>query len=94
MQILVELCASIGHSCIQIFTLKGFVSSLFMTYFLLSRTVGKNSPTLVILKDTCVFTQERSLSAVGIATRLSLTPLPVKPTRKHTGESLILSRDD
>lgn len=54
--------------------------------FFFFRTVGRNSPTLVISRDTCVFTLERSLSAVGIATRLSLTLQPVKLMRKLTGD--------
>lgn len=49
------------------------------------RTVGKNSPTLVISRGTCVFTLERSLSAVGTAKRLSQTLQPVKLMRKLTG---------
>lgn len=54
--------------------------------FFFFRPVGRNSPTLVILRDTCVFTLERSLSAVGTATRLSPTLQPVKLMRKLTGD--------
>lgn len=57
-----------------------------LTYFLPSRTVARNLPTPVTSNDTCVFTQARSRSAVGTATRLFLTLRPVRPTRKHTGD--------
>lgn len=61
-----------------------YIVAVFSLFF---RPVGRNSPTLVILRDTCVFTLERSLSAVGTAARLSLTLQPVKLMRKLTGDS-------
>lgn len=51
--------------------------------------MGRNLPTLVISRGTCVFTLERSRSPAGTATRPFLTLQPARPTRKHTGESLV-----
>lgn len=68
------------------FASNGFLASFLTAQSLLCRTVGRNSPTLEISRDTCVFTPGRSRSAVGTATRLFLTLQPVKPTRKLTGE--------
>lgn len=83
MKILVVLCESW-------LLLHGFQRSSRLishrTFSSFYRTVGRNSPTLEISRDTCVFTLGRSRSAVGTATRLSLTLRPVKPTRKPTGE--------
>lgn len=69
------------------------LSSLLVISFLFPRTAARNSPTLVISRDTCEFTQERSRSAVETATRLSRILQPAKPMKRRTGESLVLLRD-
>lgn len=78
--LLICLCVQLNLHCLTLWLFFHHTSLFF-------RPVGRNSPTLVILRDTCVFTLERSRSAVGTAARLSPTLQPVKLMRKLTGDS-------